>query len=133
MRHHSVAPLPGEKRIKFKPGPRQVNGGQADRVEGRVPAPLMRVEGGRGLGDEAGAVAAQYIGRLGYSRPPDPGPAKLSTSTAAISLAPMRRMHAATTGDTRPLARLAQYRFRSRHRRPGCERRTCRCPIPQPT
>jgi hypothetical protein len=29
-------------------------------------------------------------------------------SIAAISMAPMRRMHAVTTGDTRPLARLAQ-------------------------
>ena len=42
--HHARTPLPGEERIEVVPCPLEVEGGQADRDEGGVPAPLVRVE-----------------------------------------------------------------------------------------
>src|SRR5215468_11770463 len=65
MRNHPVAPLRGEQRVQFEAGPGQVHGGQADRVERGVPAPLMRVQGGGCPSNEASAVIAQYVGRSG--------------------------------------------------------------------
>jgi len=68
MRHHAVAPLAGEERIKFQPGPRQVHRGKSDGVERGVPAPLVRIQAGGCLRDQAGAVVAQNIGRAGGQR-----------------------------------------------------------------
>src|SRR6202034_3911513 len=63
VRQQAVAPLPGEERVELEPGPRPIDRGQADRVERGVPAPLVGIEGGGGLSDEAGAVVSENVGR----------------------------------------------------------------------
>jgi hypothetical protein len=60
---HAVAPLPGEKGIEVATCEVDVEGGQPDSDERRIPAPLMRVQASGRFDNVAVSVEAEYVGR----------------------------------------------------------------------
>ena len=69
LRQPAVIPLGAEERLEFLLGPAGRDVPQADRDEGGVPAPLVRVEARGGNGVGAPPVVEQHASRRRATRP----------------------------------------------------------------
>ena len=63
VRHHAVAPLAGKQGIEVAVGEVDVEGGQPDSDERRIPAPLVRVQAPRRFDNVPVRIEAEHVSR----------------------------------------------------------------------